>query len=193
MNPFPKVNKRGGLLLAGHPSSRHRRAVSRCCLGGRERRTRSKGRMSRVLAVGEQDKHLSKYWENLSVARACIAAIPALRIQRANLVAELVTCGVSGGEIAQALGVNKQRVSQLVASATEMVVGSVDVMWDRLAVVHAKLEDGQLCYDRQREAIRALVDAGVPRQEIAERAGVTVGSLAYVLGEVVRGSKKAAS
>lgn len=130
-------------------------------------------------------------WETLTQARACIAAIPELRTERANLVAELIECGETGADIAQALGVNKQRVSQLAASASEMVHGSVPRMWDRLAEVHALLEDGRLCYDRQRQAIRALVDAGVPRAEIAGRAGVTVGSIAYVLGEVTRGGKKA--
>mgnify|MGYP001592758748 CR=1 FL=1 len=131
-------------------------------------------------------------WQTLTDARACIAAIPALRVERANLVAELVTCGENGADIARLLGVNRQRVSQLAASATEMVQGSVEVMWERLELVHAGLEEGRGCYERQRTAMRHLVDAGVPRSEIAGRAGVTVGSIAYVLGEIDRTRKASA-
>ena len=129
---------------------------------------------------------LDDAWLLLDLARVCIAAIPALRVERANLVAELVTCGEPAAEVARLLGVNRQRVHQLVASATAMPTGTVDAMWKRLAEVHALLEDGRGCYERQRDAMRALVDAGVPRQEIADRAGVTVGSIAYVLGEITR-------
>ena len=131
-------------------------------------------------------------WQTLDTARACIAAIPALRVERANLVAELVECGENGAEIARLLGVNRQRVHQLAASATEMPPGDVDVMWARLEEVHAGLEEGAACYERQRTAMRHLVDAGIPRSEIAGRAGVTVGSIAYVLGEVDRTRKASA-
>ena len=138
-------------------------------------------RASSLLRVSVDDD-----WLLLDLARTCITAIPALRVERANLVAELVTCGEPISTIAEMLGVNRQRVHQLAASATQMASGSVDVMWGRLEIVHALLEDGNGCYERQRQAMRALVDAGVSRTEVAGRAGVTVGSIAYVLGEVNR-------
>ena len=126
------------------------------------------------------------HWRALGVARACIATIPQLRAERANLVAELVTCGEPVANLVRLLGVNRQRVHQLASSATEMVPGTVSAMWDRLEIVNALLGDGRGCYERQRSAMRALVDAGVPRSEIAVRAGVTVGAIAYVLQEVDR-------
>ena len=132
------------------------------------------------------------HWRTLGVARACIATIPNLRAERANLVAELVTCGEPVANLTRLLGVNRQRVHQLAQSATELVPGTVTAMWDRLEIVHALLVDGRGCYERQRAAMRALVDAGVPRQEIAVKAGVTVAAIAYVLKEIDRTKKASA-
>lgn len=130
---------------------------------------------------------LDAHWNQLDDARACIARIGPLRIERARVVAALVAKDkVTGASVARALGTNRQRVFQLAQAADKQARGTTQMLWDRLAEVHATLVDGRGCYERQRDAMRHLVDAGVPRSEIAERAGVTVGSIAYVLGEVER-------